>query len=77
MPCPPWTQASLGIGPDYRGLARVELRVGPMGLPRKEGFVFFVFRNYFSMRKQFQEILENVLKHRKILRKLQKFQQKF
>jgi hypothetical protein len=43
MPCPPWTQASLGIGPDYRGLARVELRVGPMGLPRKEGFVFFCF----------------------------------
>jgi hypothetical protein len=73
MPCPPWTQASLGTGPDYRGLARVELRVGPMGRHRKEGFVF-VFRNYFSMRKLFQEFLENVIKYRKILRKLQKFQ---
>jgi hypothetical protein len=50
----------MGFGRPARWAGRDEGRAFGL-VPVKKDF----FRNYFSKRKQFQEILENVLKHEK------------
>lgn len=61
----------IGSRPGLAGSARGKRELGHgsgswVGArPKKGRFVFIIFRNYFSVRKQIQKILENVLKHEK------------
>jgi hypothetical protein len=71
--------ACLLPGPD--GLWRAgQGRSGGLGRATgsaQSGRIIFFFSNLFLMRKQFSEKSRNCLKAQKILRKSQKFQEKF
>jgi hypothetical protein len=60
----------MGFGRPARWAGRDEGRAFGL-VPVKKDF----FRNYFSKRKQFQEILENVLKHENIQKITKKIQE--
>jgi hypothetical protein len=65
-----------GTGPDFRGLGQVELRVGPMGRPRKEGF-FFCFLKLLFNAKTIPENPRKCFKAQKNTQKITKIPEKF